>query len=106
MGSPQMEETCLRNLPLGRPESFLADWDKEPFVENPTLRDISLLLLTPFPLSQTQGGKQRLGPFTEQIFDFSTTAQRRNHEEPVKIELQLVSNRKSKTIRNPERGRS
>lgn len=30
-------------------ESFPAHWDKEPFVGTPTLREISLLLLTPFP---------------------------------------------------------
>lgn len=83
-GSQKIQETHVGNLPLenkGRPESFPAHWDKEPFVETPTLREISLLLLTHLPLSQPQGGKQGLRPFLEQIFNFSYTAQRRNYEE-------------------------
>lgn len=91
----------------GRPEIFPAHLDKEPFVGTPALREVSLLLLAPSPLSQPQEGKQKPGFIPEQIFDFSFTAARKNGERSVKLELQLiVSHRKSKTIMNTRNGRS
>lgn len=65
----------------GRPESFPPHLEKDRFVETPALREVSLLLLAPSPISQPQEGKQRPGPIPQQIFDFSFTALRRNQGE-------------------------